>query len=384
MKGKRILAAVLTVSLLFTGATALAAGSSADPLVSRSYLKTVFQTPMEDYWKTARQMMDSTVQLKLDGLKQEVEACLSAKLAESLTARVSAALAGQTGTPGLSTAGMQQIRLKKGDRVTGTPGGAMIFVNGAGKICGSSGSEVLNVTAGSVRKPGAVIKTGIFYMILASDGSGIEVTSDTADVLVKDGAWGGYQAQYTRCADGLYQLGLFKGTGTGYELERAPSRQEALVMLIRLLGEEQKALACTAKTPFTDPPVWADGMKYISYGYSMGYTNGTSKTTFSPTASSAAEQYLTFVLRSLGYQDGSDFEWNTTSRDLAVILGLVTWDELDSMAKTGFMRDHVVLLSWRALGARLKDGSGTLADKLMAQGVITRSQLENAYRTAGQ
>ena len=50
-------------------------------------------------------------------------------------------------------------------------------------------------------------------------------------------------------ADKLNALGLFSGTGTDadgkpiYELDRAPTRQEAIVMLIRLLGKIDEAKA---------------------------------------------------------------------------------------------------------------------------------------------
>ena len=45
-------------------------------------------------------------------------------------------------------------------------------------------------------------------------------------------------ADFTNCADALNQMGLFKGTTSGYELDRAPTRGEAAAMLVRLLGKE--------------------------------------------------------------------------------------------------------------------------------------------------
>lgn len=60
-----------------------------------------------------------------------------------------------------------------------------------------------------------------------------------------------YTPKYTVYADGLYELGLFRGTGTDkdgkpvYELGRTPTRAEALTLLIRLLGEEEEALEST-------------------------------------------------------------------------------------------------------------------------------------------
>ena len=48
-----------------------------------------------------------------------------------------------------------------------------------------------------------------------------------------------------RAADTLYELGLFQGKGTDasgrpdYALDDAPTRQEAVTMLVRLLGKER-------------------------------------------------------------------------------------------------------------------------------------------------
>ena len=50
--------------------------------------------------------------------------------------------------------------------------------------------------------------------------------------------------EQTQAADALHTLGLFQGTGTkadgtpNYDLDRAPTRNEAVTMLIRLLGKE--------------------------------------------------------------------------------------------------------------------------------------------------
>lgn len=387
MKLKRILAAALCAALLFTGATALAAGTNADPLVTRSYLETIFTLPMETYWSTAGEMLSLSLQNSRDAWQEKAKEAADARIASALTPtiteqvqlRVQQLLANQSANA--MTEGMRRVTLSKGDCITGTPGAAIIFVSGAGKTCGSAGSEILNVTAGSTRKPGLAIKTGIYYMILADDGSGIEVTSDTAIVLVKDGARAGYEEKYTACADALKALGLFLGDGSGYALNRAPGRMEALVMLIRLLGEEQAALQCTDAYPFNDEPTWKNGKLYITYGYLQGYSKGTGYGGFSPYANTSLEQYLTFVLRSLGYQDGTDFVWNQTSVSLAQSLGLLTDAELEDVRQSGFYRDHVALISWRALSARRKDGY-TLAEWLMNKGVFTGEQMQAASRLA--
>ena len=110
----------------------------------------------------------------------------------------------------------------------------------------------------------------------------------------------------------------------------------------------------------------------------MRYTNGMSATTFGPTLEGTLEQYLTFVLRSLGYQDGVDFVWDSTSRDLACRIGLLSQEELAAIARDGFKRDHVVAISYRALACELQDGSGKLSHRLIAAGIISEAQLEEA------
>ncbi len=61
----------------------------------------------------------------------------------------------------------------------------------------------------------------------------------------------------------LQDLGLFKGTNNGFELERQPNRAEAGVMLIRMLSKEAVALSEDNDHPFDDVPKWAS--PYVGY-----------------------------------------------------------------------------------------------------------------------
>ena len=384
MNYRRILAALLVAFTLFTGATVLAAGSAADPLVSQSYLKTLFTTPLETYVQTALEGVSAAFDAKILGVQTAAEAYAREKVAASYAEELSAAVEGRVRellaqqADGQLTAGMELAEVPKDHVITGPTGACVIFLTGIGRTEGPEGAEILNVTAGSTRTPGLDIKEGILYMILADDGSGIRVTSDTAQVLVRDGARVGTQVRYEQYALALNHLNIFRGTGSSFELERCPSRQEALIMLIRLLGEEPAAMAGENDAPFTDLTNWVDGQKYVAYAYRQGYTNGMGGGKFGPTLDSTLEQYLTFVLRSLGYKDGEDFQWDTTSRELAVQLGLLTAGELAQIDREGFLRDHVALISWRALSCQLKGDFSTLSVRLIQNGVITLAQLQEA------
>lgn len=391
MKGKRLFALLLTAALIIAGAAVYAGGGTADdPLVTLSYLRDIFTRPVEQKLAEGGDQLLQSSLTKLD--PQTYSAALGTKLDSALTAaletrvnqRVAEKLAALKSQ--VLLVNMKQLSLSKGDRIVGAPGAGVVLTSGAGTICGGSGSSVLNITAGSLRTPGSAIASGVYYMVLADDGSGVAITSDTATVLVRDSyrVVSAYTAQYTDYADALRTLGLFYGSNKGYELERAPTRQEALIMLIRLLGEEKDALAYTETGTFGDVTGWADGQKYIHYGEHMGYTNGNGvmsdgRTKFSQYDSASLDMYLTFVLRSLGYNDkAGDFIWNSTSRTLAVQIGLLTENDVQSIQKAGLMRDHVTYISYHALWTKLKNSTSTLGDKLVTNGTITRSALDAA------
>ena len=169
----------------------------------------------------------------------------------------------------------------------------------------------------------------------------------------------------TEAAEALYELGLFKGTGTNpdgtpiFDLDKTPTRNQAIIMLVRLLGKEEEAKAGTWKIPFTDV---SDSMKpYIGYAYTNGLTNGTSATTYSGGNPIRANQYITFVLRSLGYTSGKDFAVST-AWEFSDKIGLT--DERYNQSTNEFLRGDIALISYRALSINLKGTAVSLQQKL--------------------
>lgn len=175
-------------------------------------------------------------------------------------------------------------------------------------------------------------------------------------------------------ASALKQLRLFKGvSATDFDLDRAPTRTEALVMLIRVLGKESEALNGDWSHPFTDVASWAN--KYVGYAYENGLTHGISVDKFG-TGTANSDMYLTSMLRALGYDDSAgDFAWNDPD-SLAISAGILT----NAVDTSNFLRADVVIVSWAALEAKLKEGSQILSEKLISAGVFTT---EN-YNAANQ
>lgn len=187
-----------------------------------------------------------------------------------------------------------------------------------------------------------------------------------------------YNAKYSSAADELYNLGLFKGTGIDsngrpvYELERSASRIEVLVMLIRLKGEENAALAYGKDHPFTDVPPWADA--YVSFAYNKGYTKGISETVFGSSEVATANMYLTFVLRALGFNDtNGDFDYSTAYIKAAEV-GVVESGNYSNQAMA-FYRDDCVRVSLNALGTKINGKSTTLINDLVNSGAVSYSRL---------
>ena len=174
-------------------------------------------------------------------------------------------------------------------------------------------------------------------------------------------------------ADALHELGLFNGTGTDtngkplYDLDRAPSRSEAVTMLVRLLGKEDEAKSGNWNIPFTDVADWAK--PYVGYAYANGLTSGTSATTFSGDATVTASQYITFVLRALGYESGTDFQWDK-AWELSDKIGLT--DGRYNAGSNTFLRGDVASISYTALNTAMKGSNIPLAtEKGIAMGQPT-------------
>lgn len=185
----------------------------------------------------------------------------------------------------------------------------------------------------------------------------------------------------TSLADALYEFGLFKGTGIDsngmpvYSLDVAPTRQQAVVMLIRLLGKESDALACQAEQPFSDVDTWAD--RYIAYAYEQGLTKGGGGTTFGGNSNVNAQQYITFLLRALGY---SDNEGDFTYDEALAFSDKIGMTEGKYSQDNTFLRRDIVWLSCGALLQPTKQGT-PLVKQLKKSGVLTEEQYMNGLRS---
>ena len=169
-------------------------------------------------------------------------------------------------------------------------------------------------------------------------------------------------------AEALKTLGIFQGTKKGFELEGTLTREQAVTLIVRLLGAEAEAKEKNPEHPFTD--VWAWASPYVGYGYQNNLVKGMGGTTFGYGQLVTEAQFLTMLLRVLQYEDGTDFTWSK-SAELAGELGRpVVGSERD------YTRGNAVDVIWELLKLTFKSGKQTLAEMLIEKGVFT----EKAYR----
>ena len=366
MKKRFLIPAILCVALLGAGAAYALGGSASDPLISLEYLSGIYTDTVLD---KAEQQLDSSDEALLDAALAELDARLAAigvspnaECAESFLDR----------------------RFKENDALIASSGTSVIPLAGSVEAQFESGTLV-DVTEGKTVASGTALTATHRYMVAEDTVVSFITTSKTSVVQIM-----GYYAvaeaadtpDYNAMAEALKSLTLLRGSSTGYgsgfDLENAPTRGAALIMFIRLLGEEDEALAFTGDIPFTDVAKDSTTYPYVAYAYHMGYTNGYSATTFRPKDKTNARQYTEFILRSMGYSSHENTELDGTLAN-AVQSGVITAAEKTALEQGSFLRADLVYLSYYALQAALPSGDGTLlADQLMQQDVFSYQ----AYQTA--
>ena len=369
---KRFLGALTGVSavLLVGGSVALAlaqAGSGGDPLISKSYMEGTYRASITAQAAQAADAQLSSAQKAVEQTLAQAENTYSEEQIEQAIAKeVALALNG----------GLQLCSLASGSTVTANMGTELCMVSGSASL---QSGVLVNLTTGKEIAAGAMLVRNQLYLA-AESGAVVRVTSPVqfrlaGDYSQSEGTQSAYSAQYTAYADALGDLGLFSGSTAGYELERASTRAEGLVMLLRLLGEENQAKNYTGSHPFTDVPAWAE--HYVAYAYNKGYTSGISDTAYGSQRNLTVNDYMTFLLRALSYQDSKgDFSWKTAA-DTAVSLGILSEGHAAQIVSRGvFYRDDIVYTSYQALWTSCKDTDVRLCDRLLRKGVFTGKQLE--------
>ncbi len=191
-----------------------------------------------------------------------------------------------------------------------------------------------------------------------------------------------YVPQFEYEAQMLYDLGLFKGTENGFDLDKKCDRLQAAALFIRLLGKEEEAMNNPKKHPFTDVPQWAS--PYVGQMYYDGYTKGISATEYG-TGDITANQFATFCLRALKYMESYANvagTWKYTPNEALekMLEEFIIRQETYDVIKTSnvFLRDYAVKMAYNTLFDQTKEIDGRFPIRILAEkGVVDTAFLES-------
>jgi len=352
MKKKRLLPAIV-LALTAVIITAAAAGDAADPLISLSYLTGAY-----------RDSVNAAVDQRLDAADQSLSDKTSAKLAAI----------GATGDMERTDV-WKETRLKSGDVLYGPSGLCVLVLAGDVHVTFDSGT-VVDVTTGETVNSGDSLVVDHRYMVAEDTAALFNVSSATA--VVNYMGYYGFRysgaIDYNAMAAALKTMHLFRGSftafGSGFDLELSPTRLQALIMFIRVLGEEEAALAYTGTTPFDDIAPGTDAARYVGYAYEKGYTNGYTTKLWKPANTVNVYQYTEFILRALGYSSAANTNLADTL-ERAQTAGVMTPTETSAMKNVTFLRAHLVYLSYYAMDVPVADTGISLREALISKGVFT-------------
>ena len=281
-------ALALSICLLLSAVVWASAASSGNILVSKSYLDGAFTEKVDEL---TEEKLDTSDRLILEEAGDRPAVSTAASWAET--------------------------RLKQKDLLLGSTGTNVMVLAGEVQLSYFDGA-VVDVTTGTVVPDGTVLLPNHRYLV-AEDTSALFIVNSKTAVVDYQGPYGFQYSDaidYNAMAAALKSLHLFRGSFTGYgqgfDLEKAPTRLQAIIMFIRVLGEENEALAWSGATPFQDIEKGSQAEKYVGYAYEKGYTNGYSATTFKPAGAVNAYQYTEFVLRATGHSSAANTDLSDT------------------------------------------------------------------------
>lgn len=151
----------------------------------------------------------------------------------------------------------------------------------------------------------------------------------------------------------LFDLGILRGDGTGFNLDQTLTRAEALAFIARIKGDEATLpglYSNSNETSFKDNLKDQWYTRYINYGVSTGLVNGYSDGTFKPKGELTDKAFIKLLLVALGYEYGVDFTWDRVY-DFAVEKALI---DVAPENEAPILRGDVVKLIYRALQMQVK------------------------------
>ena len=153
--------------------------------------------------------------------------------------------------------------------------------------------------------------------------------------------------KYKKSAEELKSYNIIKGDSSGdLMLDKNLKREDLIVILSRLMNDEERAKKYSSETKFTDLKSASKVyLPYINWAVSNGYIHGVTKDKFGYGDYVTVRQYQAILLRILDYSSEAK-KWDMVS-DYAVTYGLM--DGLDLKPDDFLNRGEMALMTTNAL-----------------------------------
>lgn len=177
---------------------------------------------------------------------------------------------------------------------------------------------------------------------------------------------------YKAVGNELKVLGVIAGQDGGELNELGKlTREQALVVLSRMMGKEAEAKATTAESGYTDIPAGNFYGPYVSYAKLQGWTNGISETEFGFEKAATTKMVVTFMMRALGYEaDWAKEDVITKAKGMGLL------KDVSAAADDEIVRGEVFVLLRNTLNTNPKGANKALMYVLGLKGSATSTTLE--------
>ena len=190
--------------------------------------------------------------------------------------------------------------------------------------------------------------------------------------------------QYEAEAEMLKDLGLFKGTNKGFELEGELTREQALALMIRVMGLEAEVEAMSEAevaeqmAKVVDPETVTDWAKpYVAYAIKHQLTDGIDakikpNVKFAGQLTITGKEFINFMLKGMGYDMTG--KWDEVLA-FAAEAGMLSASQAVNFGNIAVLkRDHAVAIMASALNGTTADGI-TLAEALVKAGAVDEDKM---------
>lgn len=166
------------------------------------------------------------------------------------------------------------------------------------------------------------------------------------------------KSKFKKSAEELKSYNIIQGNASGdLMLDKNLKREDLIVILSRLMNDEERAKKFSSETKFTDLKSASKVyLPYINWAVSNGYIHGVTKDKFGYGTFVTVKQYQAILLRILDYSSEAK-KWDMVS-DYAVTYGLM--DGLDLKPDDYLNRGEMALMTTNALNTPKKGSTLSL------------------------